>query len=380
MAEAVNAMNVHPSRKYRPPTAVVSSIISGEHSNLYDIHITRRAQEPIDVVCISHLVDEHEPSFEVDRIFFPSVSTDIGIGARLVDPAAWNGVLTVTAVHREHNMIILWAAYLHQMVILTIDVGNRTIFKHVDALNVKVNNEFLFPTPVFIGPPTSQKKLYIINGGKVPSWAELVAHLIRRSDHQALDRNGIYDALLAMFPWILEHRTEAHWKESSAARRVPSKGHEKASTRRQLRLERSGAPQLDNWPEEESAAPAISAVSKPTFDRLKTPDTTTGPAATTNNHESTDDAWQFGQAAEAATTTMVVVKDGGRGSQHGGGFERGRDRGDDRSRNNDGFEREREHDIGYREGLVERSGGEFGVGDLEVWVISERRQCRCGWK
>ncbi|KAJ7750560.1 hypothetical protein B0H16DRAFT_1460666 [Mycena metata] len=198
MSEAVNAVNVCPSRKFRPPMAVASSVISGEHSNLYDIHITRRAQEPIDVVCISHLVDGPELSFEVDRIFFPSMNTDIGIGARLVDPAAWNGVLVVTAVYREHNMIILWAAYLQQTAILTIDVGNRTVFKHVDTLNVKVNNEKAFNT---------------IGGGKVPSWAELIAHLIRRNEHQALDRNGIYDALLAMFPWILEQRTECHWKE-----------------------------------------------------------------------------------------------------------------------------------------------------------------------
>ncbi|KAJ7725041.1 hypothetical protein B0H16DRAFT_1472021 [Mycena metata] len=196
MPEAVDAMSLWPSSNIVPPAPVASCPIFGERGNLYDVHITRRAQEPVDAVFITHLVDEHTSSFAVDRMFFPSMNTDIGIGARLVDPAAWNGVLVVTTVYREHNIILLGAAYLHHTVILTINVRDRTIFKHVDALNVKVNNE----------------KVDSVTGRKAPSFAELVAHLIRRSDAQALDRDAIYDALLAMFPWILEHNSEGHWK------------------------------------------------------------------------------------------------------------------------------------------------------------------------
>ncbi|KAJ7016788.1 hypothetical protein C8F04DRAFT_1201497 [Mycena alexandri] len=141
MPDAVDALTLWPTKNTLPPTVFALCIVAGEHSNLYDLHITRRIQEPVDVVCISHLVDEHKPCFEVHRIFFTSLNTDIGIGARLVDPAAWNGVLTVTTVHREHGTIVLRATYLAETIALRIDVRNRNVLKHVDSLNIKVNNE-----------------------------------------------------------------------------------------------------------------------------------------------------------------------------------------------------------------------------------------------
>lgn len=50
------------------------------------------------LVCVAHLIDEIGPCFEVDRIFFASSVSTIGIGTQIVAPAAWKGVVKLVSV------------------------------------------------------------------------------------------------------------------------------------------------------------------------------------------------------------------------------------------------------------------------------------------
>ncbi|KAJ7186932.1 hypothetical protein C8R46DRAFT_1206919 [Mycena filopes] len=193
-----------------------------------------------EIICAAHLVDAGARLFAIDYILPIYSECVIYIGTRIIGPAAWKGVLTVTHIERDRrsNGYLLTSVNGTGVVKLQLDTGGEELESTVgigngdqtvhspkgDAVKETENEggnctsatrtkKMMTSAGCTTGEPTpTSNELKSTDGSaqerqnRKKTWAMMIAEVIQDSGDGMLRREDIYEGIVKQYPSLYDPR------------------------------------------------------------------------------------------------------------------------------------------------------------------------------